>query len=688
MKLSHDWLKDFVEIKLKPEKLGDKLTMSGLEVESLERVGKDVHYELGVTPNRSDCLSVIGVAREVAALTERKLKNVHVAAPKGRGKIAGQLKVVVKSPARCPRYTARMIEGVRIGPSPSWMVKRLAAAGVRSINNVVDATNYVMMERGQPLHAFDARMVHGGKIEVRLAGSVDTFKTLDGVERSLEAKDLLIGDAQKPIALAGIMGGENSEVSDDTTTLILESAYFEPSGVRRTSKRLGLSSESSHRFERGVDPNGVLDTLHRLTEIIVQVAGGTPTADWIDVYPRKIKSHRIALNVADVERVVGIAIPTPTIRRILKRLGFSVAGASGSRTLRLGVPTYRPDVTRPIDVIEEIVRIYGYHNVPETEPTALVRRLRTPKSYPQVDAARNVLVDLGYSESVLSAFENEELLSHFFDKSVGAPAAIANPLSQEEAFMRTHLMPGLMTCAQVNLSRQRKDLRLFALQRVYRRPVGNARAPEPLRLAVLSLGRKNADSWSDNETSVDFYDIKGAVEAVFSRLGLADQILFQRGGDYDFLVPGSYATVLCSNERVGWVGRLHPQTAGKWNIEEPLFGCELDFETLASHARQVKARFRELSRYPYVQRDLAIVVDANIPNVEIEQTISKSLNTLLSDVRLFDVYRGKGIPEGKKSLAYAIRYASDERTLTDDEVNDAHALVIAAVQQGLGAELR
>lgn len=686
MKLNYDWIKDFVEVRMTPQKLGDMLTMGGLEVEEIEQVGSDTNFELGITPNRSDCLSVIGVAREITAHTGKKLKNVNVRSPRGKGKIVQRLKVTVKSQKQCPRYTARVIENVTIRSSPSWVVKRLAAAGVRSINNVVDATNYVMIERGQPLHAFDEREVQGNKIIVKKAGDIKKFRTLDGVEHDLHADDLLICDAKRPIALAGIMGGENSEVADDTKTVILESAYFEPNGVRRTSKHLGCATESSRRFERGIDPNGVRDALDRLTQIIVETAGGMPTADAIDVYPKPIRPMRVTLPVTEIKRVVGIDVPKAEVVKILSRLGFTVSGTA--KAFRIGVPTYRHDVLRPVDVVEEIVRIYGYHRVPETLPQARVGKLHVPKWYAQAEAARLVLTNAGFAETVLTAFDRDERAPLFAEPSEAAPAVLANPLSREESMMRRDLVTGLFDAAQLNYSRQRKDLKLYALQRVYTKPVGDVHAEEPLRLAGLMMGRRDPLDWQQNARQLDFYDAKASVEAVVARLGLQNQVVYQRGGDYNFLVNGSYATVLVSNDRIGWVGQIHPEIAAQWDIEEPVYAFEIDFETLAKLARTVKPRFREISRFPFVERDLSILIDHAIPHVEIERTISQSLNTLLTDVRLFDVYRGKGVPEDKKSMTYAIRYASDERTLTDDEVREAHAQVIDAVITKLDAVLR
>jgi len=686
MKLNYDWIKDFVEVRMTPQKLGDMLTMGGLEVEEIDEVGTDTNFELGITPNRSDCLSVVGVAREISAHTGKKLKNATVKSPRGKGKIAAHVKVTIKSQKQCPRYTARYIEGVKIGPSPSWVVKRLAAAGVRSINNVVDATNYVMIERGQPLHAFDARHVHGKKIIVKKAGEIKKFRTLDGIDHNLQADDLLICDAKRPIALAGIMGGENSEVADDTTDVILESAYFEPHGVRRTSKRLGCGTESSRRFERGVDPNGVRAALDRLTEIIVETAGGTPSADAIDVYPRPIRPVKVTLPSTELKRVVGIDVPKTEVTKILKRLGCTVAGTA--KSFRVGIPTYRPDVARPVDVIEEIVRMYGYHRVPETMPIANVSKLKTPKWYSQADATRTVLANAGFTETVLSAFDRDERVTLFTGPSEPAAAILENPLSNEESMMRRSLVTGLFDAAQVNHSRQRKDLKFYALQRVYTKPIGGVHAEEPLRLAGLMMGRRDPMDWQQNARQIDFYDAKAAVEAVVSRLGLVQQVLYQRGGDFNFLVSGCYATVLVANDRIGWVGQVHPEIAAQWDIEDPVFAFEIDFEELAKLSRTVKPRFREISKYPFVERDLSILVDATIPHVEIERTISQSSNTLLSGVRLFDVYRGKGVPEDKKSMTYAIRYASDERTLTDDEVRQAHAEVIDAVVTKLNAVLR
>lgn len=686
MKLSYEWLKDFVQIRLSPQKLAECLTMSGLEVEEIERVGADTHYELGVTPNRSDCLSVVGVARDVAAITGKPLKSTRVNPPKGKGKIARKLRVTIKSKLRCPRYTARVIQGVKIGASPSWMVKRLAAAGIRSINNVVDATNYVMIERGQPLHAFDARNVRGGRILVKTAASGEKFRTLDGEDRELAPQDLLICDAERAVALGGVMGGENSEVSDNTVDLVLESAYFEPAGIRRTSKRLGVATESSRRFEKGVDPNGVLDALHRLTKIIVDVAGGTPTEDWIDSYPKRIRPKTVQLQSAEVERILGIKIPSPKIRSILTNLGFGISGTS--KSMRVAIPTFRQDVARPIDLIEELVRIYGFRHVPNTMPVSRVSRLVLPREYEQINSVSEYLIGLGFSEAMLSAFENGDVRLMFSDEVAVTPALIGNPLSQENSTLRTTLISGLLDSLKLNMNRQRKDVKLFALQRVYQKPVGNIRAPEPLRLAGVMVGRKNGLNWNSNKDMVDFYDAKGAVEGVMSSLGLNEQILFQRGGKYDYLVPGSYATVLYSNKRIGWVGRVHPEILEKWDVSEPVFAFEIDFEAVARFARQVQVKFRELSRYPFVERDLSILVDRSIPHIEIEQIISKSLNRLLTDVRLFDVYQGKGIPEKKKSMSYSIRYASDDRTLTDDEVNEAHSKVVELVTKKLGADLR
>ena len=686
MRVPLEWLKEFAEIRVKPEKLSFALTMSGLEVEAIERVGSETIFEIGVTPNRADCLSMIGVAREVSAVSGGRFKPPKSMPPRGAGMISNSARIQVKARALCPRYCARAVEGVKIGPSPAWMIRRLASCGIRSINNVVDSTNYVMLETGQPLHAFDLRFIRGKRVEVRTAGEKKPFAMLDGVERTLEPDDLVICDAEGPVALAGVMGGQNSEVRESTTSILLESAFFEPRGVRRTSRRLGLSSESSRRFERGVDPSATLQALHRLTEIIIQTAGGTPSSDWADIYPKKIAPRRISVGEEETNRALGTKLKAAEMARILGRLGFA-AKTSGRGKLAVSVPTFRFDIERPIDLVEEIARVYGYGQIPETMPLVRVAPLSRPRFYREAELVRDALADSGLSEALLYGFTSEASLEPFGE--IGEqPVKIANPLSSEQGVMCTTLLPGLLDAMKLNSNRQRMSSRLFALQRVFFRPMRIGPSEEPRHVAGLILGPRFPGAWERSAEKVDFYDAKGVVEALLGVLKLDSQAIYQRGDAYRFLHPGAFAYVIVGGKRVGFVGQLHPDVAARWDQREKVFAFELDFEALAEIAAAQAARFAELSRFPFVERDLALVVEDRIPAVEVERTIQECGEELVGGVRIFDVYRGDGLPAGHKSLGVTLTFASSERTLTDREVEEAQGKIVGALKNRLGAQLR
>ncbi len=686
MRVPLEWLKEFVKVRSKPEDLASRLTMSGLEVESIERLGKDAILDVAVTPNRADCLSIVGMAREVAAVTGLKFEAPSFKAPGGKGKISSRARVSVKSPSLCPRYCARVIEGVKVGPSPAWLAGRLAACGVRSVNNVVDATNYVMLETGQPLHAFDLSSIRGGRIVVRAAGEAARFTTLDGIDRMLEAEDLLICDGEGPVALAGVMGGQNSEVRDSTTSLLLESACFAPRGIRRTSRRLGLSSESSRRFERGVDPAGTLQALQKLAALIVKTAGGVPTADWIDAYPKRIGPRSLVLSESEVKRILGVTVKAPQVVGILSALGFSAARAAGGR-IRIKVPTFRPDIERPIDVIEEVARLYGYDRIPETMPLVRVAPLSRPRFHREVELLRERLADAGLSEALLYGFTSEEKTAPFAELC-SQPVKITNPLSSEHGVMCTTLLPGLLDAMKLNASRQRPGARLFALQKVFYRPMAMGPSDEPRRVAGVLSGERFPGAWERAKEQLDFYDAKGVVESALSCMGLSGQAIFQRGEAYRFLHPGSFAYVIVGGKRVGFVGQLHPEVAARWELKEKVFAFELSFEAMAEVAAAHSPRFTELSRFPFVERDLALVVEERVPAVEIERTIEGCAVDLIEGVRIFDVYRGTGLPAGHKSLGVSLRFSGGDRTLTDDEVEAAQVKILAALKMKLGAEQR
>lgn len=687
MRVPLEWLKEFVDIRKKPEALSSALTMCGLEVESIELVDGEPIFEIGIAPNRADCLSVVGIARELSAVTGGKFRAPSVKVPRGSGKIRDRIQAQVKDSRRCPRYLARIIDGITIGPSPAWIVERLAACGIRSINNVVDVTNYVMLELGQPLHAFDLRFIRDGKIVIQTVGKIAHFKTLDDVERELEADDLLICDGKGPVALAGIMGGENSEVRDSTTAVLLESAFFEPSGVRRASRRLGISSESSRRFERGIDPNGSLLALHRLTEIIIETAGGTPTVDWFDIYPRKILPRRIDVSEAETNRILGAKLKTSNMAKVLMSLGFSVSRAKKHGVLTVVVPTFRPDVERPIDLIEEVARGHGYHNIPETMPMMRAQPLSRPKFFNEECKVRQVLVNAGLSETVLYGFMSENSLAPFAELGMKA-LRITNPLSSEQAVMCTTLLPGLLDALKLNISRQRQDCRLFALQRVFLHLTPSGLSNEPRRLAGVMLGRRFPHAWEHAKERIDFYDVKGVVESVIDSMNYSGEVMWQKGRLYNFLHPGISAQVILDNQVIGFVGQFHPNAIARLDVKEEVYCFELDFELLTNLGMVKPPKYVELSRFPFVQRDLALVIPNAVPVSEINKVIKDSGVMLIEGIRAFDVYRGQGVPEGFKSLGVTLKFARSDRTLTEEEVVNAQAAIMEMLKTKLGATLR
>ncbi|MBN1282206.1 MAG: phenylalanine--tRNA ligase subunit beta [Proteobacteria bacterium] len=687
MRAPLDWIQEFVEARARPERLAHALTMSGLEVESMERAGRTAVFEIGVTPNRADCLSIIGLAREVAAVTGARLCVDEAKPPRGEGRMDRLARVSVRSRSRCPRYAARVIRGVRTGPSPQRVSARLAACGIRSVNNVVDATNYVMLETGQPLHAFDLARIAGARIVVRRAGADRRFTTLDGVERTLAPSDLMICDAEGPVAIAGVMGGENSEVGEGTTDLLLESAFFEPAGVRATSRRLGLSTESSRRFERGVDPNGALGALHSVAALIVETAGGTPSSDWVDLYPERIGPRRIALDAGEANRILGTSLSAAAMASLLKRLGLG-AEVRGRGRVSVSVPTHRPDLTRPVDLVEEVARLHGYGSIEETMPAMSMAPIARPRFMREERIVREAMIGAGLSEAVVYGFASAEALAAF-SQGGPEPIRIENPLSSEQSAMVTTLLPGLVEAARENLMRQRGDVRLFALQRVFLR---GAKAPgsadEPRRVAGVLTGARWPGSWERSGEGADFYDAKLFVETAAAALGLSGELVFQRGEPPAFLHPGRFAHVLMDGSRAGFVGQMHPDLARRLDVAQDLYAFELDFELMAglSHARV--ERFREFSRFPFVTRDVAVVLDEAVPLCEVERAISASGVEILDGVRVFDLFRGGPLPSGKKSMALTLRFSRPDRTLTDGEVQKAHARIVEELSAKLGAVLR
>ncbi|WP_305043937.1 phenylalanine--tRNA ligase subunit beta [Geoalkalibacter sp.] len=653
---------------------------------------KDVRFELGLTPNRADCLSVVGVAREVAALTGRSLRLPKSLLVEDGAPIGEQTSVTIQEPGMCPRYAARLIRGVKIGPSPQWMVRRLESIGLRSINNVVDVTNYVLMELGHPLHAFDFHQLRGGRILVRRAAEGERFTTLDGQERLLNGGDLTICDGEGPVALAGIMGGENSEIRPETVDILLESAYFNPPTIRRTSKRLGLHSESSHRFERGADVDMVPRALDRAAGLILEVAGGTLAKGAIDCYPTRIHQRRITLSPERTSRLLGIDVDLFEIQKLLRSIGLEVEVADDRKdeALYVRVPNFRPDLERDVDLIEEVARLKGYDHIPTTMPQGRILCHREPPLRRLERRLRDAVIACGFNEVVNYSFNSAGLLDRLglaADDSRRRQVRLLNPLNDDQSVMRTTLVPSLLQTVAQNLAyRSTTDLRLFELRPVFLPRAGEELPEENPRLTGVMCGRRAPLGWSQGSENVDFYDLKGVVEELLGHLRLAG-LAWDSSMPEVYYHPGKSCTLRVDQQVLGSLGEVHPKVLAAFDIEQPVFLFDLDLGALLQLG-EGRSQFKSLSRYPGVYRDSALLLDERVSGRQILDVVQGAKAKDMEDVVIFDIYRGKGIPEGKKSVAIRVRYRSAEKTLTDEEIGQSHGRIIRALENELGAEIR
>ncbi|HKN38558.1 MAG TPA: phenylalanine--tRNA ligase subunit beta [Acidimicrobiia bacterium] len=650
----------------------------------------DIVFDLEITPNRPDAMSIAGVARDLAAALGVPFTLPVPSAPgtAEAGPPDGEwATLVVEAPDRCPRYVARC-GTVAVGPSPGWMAQRLTKAGMRPISNVVDVTNYVMLERGQPLHAFDLARLGGRGIVVRLAGEGEKITTLDGVERTLTAADLLICDANRaPQAIAGVMGAGDSEVSDTTTELLLESAYFTPDGILRTSKHLGLRTESSARFERGVDPNGTAIAADRAWELFAEVASSQAAAGTLDAYPAPIEAIRVSLRTARVNDVLGTDLDTATIRGHLEPLGFTVpegvhADGHGG-VVEYVVPTYRPDCEREIDLIEEVARHHGYNNIARTLP-----RMKEPSgglTPVQLGrrAVRDALLGTGLSEAYTFSLVAPADLA-----AAGLPPEgieLENPLRAEESLLRPAVLPGLLKAAAFNAGHALPDVGLFEIGHIFLPPPPGQTLPdEREHVAVVLTGTVFRLPHEPNRP-VDGHDVVGRFETVAEALALADWRL--RPGDAAGFAPGRAAHVVVDGAAVGAVGEIDPAVLARIGLAGPAAALEVNLSQILGATRKER-RSVTPSRYPASTIDLAFVLDEPVPAGAAQRTLSTTAGDLLEDVRLFDVFRSEVLGPNKKSLAFGLRFRAPDRTLTDEEVGGLRQRLIDAMAKEHGAVLR
>lgn len=706
---------------------------------------EDAVFTLGVTPNRPDALSHIGVARELAAALRVRLRAAPPTCPERAGPIDDLAQVTIEDAEGCPRYAARVIEGVQVTPSPTWLVMRLAACGVRSVNQVVDVTNLVMMERGIPLHAFDYDKIGRDKnratIVVRSARAGEQLTTLDGKARTLVDTDLVIADPERAIAIAGVMGGADTEVSAGTTRVLLECAHFASARVRKTARRLALRSEASHRFERGCDPNGVLPALDRAAALIAElsfdttkgperpgtgvhnVSGGRVARGVVDVAHKKILPAVVALRPKRAAQLLGLpakSVDEATISKLLLSIGLEVDGRD-AEALRFRVPTYRPDLTREVDLIEELLRLLGTDAVPATLPARAseAEGLHDPRRHRVVQAVRGALEAAGFDEAVNLAFVSPDALDPFDGGDVVGRIAIKNPLGEEMSVLRRTLLPGLLMNAATNHRQQVLDVRLYEVANVFlgRSPAGkvpvreregaaggDAWAREMPRIAGIATGDRAGLGFDVARAPVDFYDARGAVEQILEAIGVpcagpASPVSFLAADHrYPFLHPRARAEVwvarrgaegLASKSFVGVVGELHPDLTARYQIKSRAVGFELDVEALSRVAGE-RTRVKPLPRFPAVRRDFALVLDDKVTAADLCARLhdNGAVRGILESLEIFDVYRGRGIPVGKRSLAVALTLRAPDRTLADDEIARATGVLLEDARAHFGAEVR
>jgi phenylalanyl-tRNA synthetase beta chain len=678
------------ELGLADESAGIMILPSGLTLGTsvFEALGlKDTLLEIGLTPNRADCLSVAGIAREIAAKLGKSVRYPDMIISEGSAAADATISVTIEDADLCPRYAARYITGCKIAPSPAWLVKRLNAVGMRSISNVVDVTNLVMMELGHPLHAFDCDRLDGRRIVVRRAGEGELFTTLDDQQRALTVDDLVICDAARPVALAGVMGGLNSEIADTTTNILLESAWFKPAAIRRTSKRLGLHTESSHRFERGADIGMVARALDRAASLIAQLSNGTVARGVVDVYPGKAALAAITLRPERASALLGIEISKEDASDILQRLECSVHDTAAG-ALEVVPPTYRIDIEREIDLVEEIARMKGFDAIPATMPIARVVSDRPTLHQRTERFVRDILVGQGMNEIINFSFISPEAADKLLlaeDDIRRTAIKLANPLVAEQSIMRTSLLPGVLETIARNTSFRTMDLKLFEIRRRYL-PTTEEMPHEPLCIAGALTGSRVDSGWSSTADAVDFYDVKGIVEGLLELLHIRG-VKWVADTPETYYHPGKSCSVMVGKDSIGTLGEIHPVVQQNFEIEKTVYAFELDFEKLVKYSSQ-KFSITAPSRFPDSTRDVALLVPDEMPADRILECIKAVKAQEIEQVEIFDVYRGTGIQEGFKSIAIRIRYRSYDRTLTDDEIGSIHTKVIATLMNKLNVSIR
>jgi phenylalanyl-tRNA synthetase beta chain len=636
----------------------------------------DTVFELDLTPNRPDCLSVIGIAREIAIIQNSPLKYPDYAIADRADTIHRRTSVKIEAPDHCPRYAARLVENVKVTASPFWLQDRLLSVGLRPINNIVDITNFVMLETGQPLHAFDFDNLAQNRIIVRLAAEGEKFTTLDEKTRTLDSEMLMICDGEKAVGVGGVMGGLNSEIEDVTTRVLIEGAYFNPVSIRRTSKKLGLNTDASHRFERGVDPEGCVRAVNRAAKLMVEIGQGTLVDGLIDEYPNLQTAKEIELGVERTNRLLGTDLDRNRIRQLLESIEFTVEPIDGDQDrLQVRPPTFRVDVSRREDLMEEVARLSGYNNIPTTFPAMPAEGRPAARRIQLRNRIKRLMSGFGFTETIAYSFVPEASCDRLRMKNPDPRRSlihILNPLSEDQAVMRTSLVPGILETMRYNMARQTKNVKIFEIGKIFLKTDQQTLPREPEILMALWTGARNDTSWHSRETPCDFYDIKGVVEALMRTLKL-DGIRFSALADdaCEYTRPGHTAQIMASDSALGLVGEIHPEVRDAYDLKQTAFIFELDLEKIAGLIPQT-LNSKPIPRYPAIYRDITIIVERAIETQSVLEAVDNFQEELIENLQLFDVFEGEPIAAGKKSVSFRITYRSPGKTLEDDDVNDLH----------------
>jgi len=693
MNISYNWLKDLVEVNLSSQELATKLTNVGLAVEGIHEFENDFVFDIDLTSNRPDCLSHLGVSREIGAITNYELRITKYESQKP--KTEDQTLVTIKDADLCHRFTARIIRNVKIGNSPDWLKKRLAAVGERSINNVADITNFVMHELGQPMHSFDLNKLKENRIVVRRAGSGETIKTLDEAERKLEGSMLVIADAEKPVAVAGVMGGFDSGINNETTDVLLEVAYFKRENIRQTSRSLNLSTEASYRFERGVDIENLVRASNRATKLICELAGGT-AEEFVDVYPVKFQPKEIESENIQfaVKRLTGLEVEETEIFHILNKLGFEIKKSqiSNLKSQIFAVPSWRHDVSIEEDLVEEAARIVGYDKIGEELPASKSAGEYQPAENRKKEL-RKTLADSGFDEAISYSFidtKNDErfalvpnLAAENLDEKF---VTLKDSIIEGAVRMRPSLLSGLLDAVRTNFNYQKRDVKLFELGKVFSASDKENELPNERELfAFVITGNEILQNKAMPVGELDFYDAKGTLESAANALNLPE--LEFNPTPTKHLRQGQSAEVRVTGKFVGTIGRLNDEIASAYKFKQPVFVAEIDLQTILQVVEQ-KISYKPLPVYPSIVRDVSLIIERNVNFAEIKKAIETENFELLRTVEFVDVYEGKGIADNERSITIRFEYRSDERTLLDEEVEKIHASILQNLETKLGVKQR